>query len=74
MIEILAFIFHIIHIALIYVLPIGLAAIAFVTNNKEKMNRWLIHFLAINVLEYTFFPIFDFIGLCKNTLFILSNN
>lgn len=65
-IEFFGFLYYSAFLLLGYGLPIILASIAFISDDKTKMSRWLIHFLIINVMEYTLFPIFDFIGLCKN--------
>lgn len=68
LLEVFGFLYYTTYLGLGYVIPIVLAAVAFVSGDKTRMSRWLIHFLILNVLEYTFFPIFDFIGLCKDSL------
>lgn len=64
-VEVFMFLYYAAYLGLGYGVPIVLAAMAFVSGDKSRMSRWLIHFLILNVLEYTVFPILDFIGLCK---------
>ncbi|CAK91266.1 unnamed protein product (macronuclear) [Paramecium tetraurelia] len=62
--EAFQFLVHALYLALSYLIPISMAGGAYASNDKTKMSRWLIHFLLINILNQTLFPILAFIGLC----------
>lgn len=62
--EVFEFLIYTIYLALAYLIPILMVAVAYASNEKTKMGRWLIHFLLINIFNYTVFPILAFIGLC----------
>ncbi|CAD8183981.1 unnamed protein product [Paramecium octaurelia] len=61
--EVFEFLVHALYLALGYLIPISMGAVAYASNDKTKMSRWLIHFLLIHILNQTLFPILAFIGL-----------
>lgn len=63
--EAFEFLIYALYLASGYLIPIYMAAIAYASNDKTKMSRWLIHFLLINILNHSVFPILAFIGLCN---------
>ncbi|CAD8180541.1 unnamed protein product [Paramecium octaurelia] len=61
--EAFEFLLYTLYLAIVYLIPIAMAAIAYASNDKQKMSRWLIHFLLINILKHTVFPILALISL-----------
>ncbi|CAD8110324.1 unnamed protein product [Paramecium sonneborni] len=56
------FLLFVLHLLLGQLIPILMAVLAYVSKDKEKMSRWLIHFFLINVLKHTVFQVSSLFG------------
>lgn len=60
--ELLSFLCFLLMILGGYVLPVMLASKALLADDKRNLNRWLFHFIVLGVLQFTLFPINNWLG------------